>query len=260
MDTERVAQDVGRPPLPTSRRGRASGRFRSVAADARFIARSTARLLQGVAPRECPFCGYQGKFSPAGDPPRLDAKCRVCRSFERHRLLLLAVERQSLVRPGDRVLHFAPEGPVARMLDEISPGAVVSADIDASIADLQIDIEAIDLDDGSFDVIVCSHVLEHVDDRLALREMHRVLAPGGRLIVMVPVVEGWDHSHEIAGVTDPRERRIEFGQVDHVRYFGRDLRDRIRAAGFDLSEFVAEPADCRRYGLVRGERVFVGTR
>jgi SAM-dependent methyltransferase len=217
-------------------------------------------MLRGTTTRECPFCGYRGRFSPAGDPPRLDAKCRVCRSFERHRLLLLAVRRQGLVRPGDRVLHFAPEAHVARMLDAITPGGVVSADIDASIADLQIDIEAIDLDDASFDVIVCSHVLEHVDDRRALQEMHRVLAPGGRLIVMVPVVEGWDHSHEIAGVTDAGERRIEFGQADHVRYYGRDLRDRIRAAGFDLSEFVADPSDCRRYGLVRGERVFVGTR
>lgn len=148
---------------------------------------------------------------------------------------------------------------VARLLESISPGNVVSADIDESIADIRIDIEAIDLDDDRFDVIVCSHVMEHVDDRLALKEMHRVVAPGGRLIVMVPIVEGWDHSHEIPGVTDPRERRIEFGQADHVRYFGRDLRERIESAGFELSEFVANPDDCRRYGLVRGERVFVGT-
>lgn len=169
------------------------------------------------------------------------------------------MQRRSLVRPGDRILHFAPEVQVARLLEEISPGHVVSADIDENVADIRIDIEAIDLDDESFDVIVCSHVLEHVDDRLALKELHRVLAPGGRLIVMVPIVEGWDHTHEIPGMTDPRERRIEFGQGDHVRYFGRDLRDRIETAGFELSEFVGEPADCRRYGLVRGERVFVGT-
>ena len=242
------------------RGGLVAGRLRSLAADTRYVALSTVRMTRGLATHECPFCGYRGKFSPAGDPPRRDAKCRGCRSFERHRLLALALDRERVVRSGDRILHFAPEVPVARLLNHISSGNVVSADIDEDIADLTIDIESIALDDGTFDVVVCSHVLEHVDDRRALEEMHRILVPGGRLVVMVPIVEGWDRTHELPGVTSPRERRIEFGQSDHVRYFGRDLRDRIRAAGFALSEFVAEPQDCRRYGLVRGERVFVGTR
>jgi hypothetical protein len=77
---------------------------------------------------------------------------------------------------------------------------------------------------------------------------------------MTPVAEGWDTTYENAAVTDPRGRTVHFGQWDHVRYFGRDLRDRIRRAGFTLDEFVTDGADCVEFSLLRGERVFIATK
>jgi hypothetical protein len=56
------------------------------------------------------------------------------------------------------------------------------------------------------------------------------------------------------------ERERHFGQHDHVRYYGADLRERIRAVGFGLKEFTAEGADVPRYGLLPGEKVFIATR
>lgn len=195
-----------------------------------------------------------------GIPPRSDARCRACGSLERHRLLAVALGSQDLVRRGESVLHFAPEQPVYELLERISPGMVTTADIDERRAQLKLDVESIAVADGKFDVVVCSHVLEHVDDRRALSEIARVLRPGGRLLAGVPIVEGWDETHESPEIIAGDERFLEFGQNDHLRIYGRDFRTRIAEAGLELSEFVGTPAQCRTYGLVRGERLFIGTK
>jgi ubiquinone/menaquinone biosynthesis C-methylase UbiE len=103
-------------------------------------------------------------------------------------------------------------------------------------------------------------VLEHVDDKKALAEVYRVLRPGGVALIMLPVVEGWATTYENKAVTAPEDRMRHYGQSDHVRYYGADVRDRIRAAGFELSEFTAEGEDVLTYGLQRGEKVFVATK
>ena len=125
-------------------------------------------------------------------------------------------------------------------------------------ADLKLDIESIDLPDSSRGAIICSHVLEHVDDAKALREVHRVLGKAGILIVMVPIVEGWDRTFEDPTISDPDSRAIHVGQWDHVRYYGRDFRTRLSNAGFGMiEEYTAGGIDVATYALLRGEKVFV---
>ena len=88
--------------------------------------------------------------------------------------------------------------------------------------------------DGQFDIVYCSHVLEHVsEDRKAIRELWRVLRNGGLAIVLVPVMG--DRTLEDPLVTDPSERKKLFGQEDHVRRYGRDFVDRLREAGFTVA-------------------------
>jgi ubiquinone/menaquinone biosynthesis C-methylase UbiE len=46
------------------------------------------------------------------------------------------------------------------------------------------DVQSLPCEDNSFDIILCTEVLEHVQDpRRAIAEMHRVLRPGGRLVL-----------------------------------------------------------------------------
>ena len=64
----------------------------------------------------------------------------------------------------------------------------ISADLESHLAVVKVDITNILYEDNSFDVILCSHVLEHViDDQKAMRELFRVLKPGGWAILQVPI-------------------------------------------------------------------------
>ena len=194
-----------------------------------------------------------------GNPPRRGAACAKCGSVERHRLLALWIAANEAVIDGAKIIHFAPESAVASLLRNRTNG-YLSADLTPGAADMVLNIEKIDMPDGSFDVAVCSHVLEHVDDKKALSEIHRILAPGGRALLMFPIVEGWDHTYENPIHTTPNERNIYYGQSDHVRFFGRDVRNRIRNSGFSLDEFTAEEPNVARYGLLRGEKLFIATK
>jgi SAM-dependent methyltransferase len=105
-------------------------------------------------------------------------------------------------------------------------------DLDSPLAMERCDITAIPEPDGAFDVVICNHVLEHIpDDRRAMRELRRVLRPGGLAVLQHPVQDRPD-TYEDPGVVDPVERLRVFGQEDHVRIYGWDMLDRLRTAGF----------------------------
>lgn len=222
----------------------------------RLAAISHAKANDGF----CPCCGYSGKFRPFGMPVRTGAMCPRCTSLERHRLLALAASRRFIDIANRRVLHFAAELPVIRVMKSLHPATYHTSSYPDSDADVRLDIHAIDLPDESVDVVICSHVLEHVDDNLALSEIARILSPGGQLIAMVPLIEGWDQTYENAEIDDDQARELHFGQYDHVRYYGRDFRDRLARAGFDLAEFTADGRQSVENRLMRGEKVFLGSK
>lgn len=213
------------------------------------------RASFGIHKRECNVCGNHGKFFSFGVPPRLDARCPSCGSLERHRLFALLLARERIV-DGCDVLQFAPELGLAKYVRSRPVRSYLSADL-FKFADLQLDIEDMKLADGQFDVIICSHVLEHVNDRKALKEIRRVLRSGGVALIMNPIIEGWDQTYENPAIISESDRLLHFGQEDHVRFYGRDFRERILMAGLTLTEFTAVEPDVARYGLMRGEKVFI---
>src|SRR4051812_5703377 len=184
---------------------------------------------------ECPICDRT--FSRwLGDPTL--GNCPYCGSAPRHRLLKLALAHEWSMRAGPvDVLHFAPEwGPERGFRTNPRVGRYVTVDLNAPGVDVRCDITALDLADHSFDVVVCSHVLEHVpDDRKALKELRRVLRPDGVAYIQVPYVANVG-TDEDPSVTDPRERERRFGQFDHIRTYGADLPDRLREPGFRVEE------------------------
>lgn len=223
----------------------------------RMGCRQAAKVRYAGSRVECPVCDRT--FSRWRGDPKL-GNCPYCGSAPRHRLLKLSLARDwsvhrstaasspprrrkrldtSLARTKARldVLHFAPEWGARRDF-RMNPrvGRYVTADLSAPGVDVRCDITALDFKDESFDIVVCCHVLEHVhDDRRAIKELHRVLRPGGVAYIQVPY-DARSHTDEDPSVIDPRERARRFGQFDHVRMYGRDFVGRLREAGFQVDE------------------------
>lgn len=221
----------------------------------------TARFLFGRFPRECPVCGYKGRFFAYGNPLalgiNLDSLCPICHSHERHRLLVLTDKAKNLFELKE-ILHFAPELGLTKYVQSKNPARYVTCQFGGKNADLDINIERINLADSEFDLLICCHILEHVNDSLAIPELFRILRKGGILVAMTPVIEGWEETFEDISKQNTTENRIlYFNQHDHLRFFGGDLRNRLSRAGFAVDEYTAVEPDVSRYGLLRGEKVFL---
>jgi Methyltransferase domain len=212
---------------------------------------------------ECPCCGGRFReFMPGRD--QNNPICPRCGAQARHRALWLYLhERTDLFSSkGLKVLHFAPERALGGALAAARGIDYVSADLADPAAMEHFDITDIPHEDGSFDAILCIHVLEHVeDDRQAMRELRRVLRPDGFAIVLVPLDLDRAHTYEDPAITDPAERQRAFWQSDHLRLYGRDFPDRLQEAGFDVTvdQWVRslEPALIKRYGLFPLEDMYV---
>ena len=190
---------------------------------------------------ECPVCGARyRRFMPYGYvEERKNALCQGCLALERHRLLWLWLERETdLLTSAPRFLHIAPEVCLSKRFEKIFPDeAYVTLDLESPLAKVHADVQALPFEEETFDVVFCNHVLEHVaDDRLAMREMWRVMKPGGWGVMLSPVDEARAETFEDDTITDPDERTRIFGQYDHRRIYGRDYADRLRGAGFEVEQ------------------------
>ncbi|MEM6347979.1 MAG: methyltransferase domain-containing protein [Bacteroidota bacterium] len=127
---------------------------------------------------------------------------------------------------------------------------------------INMDITQMEFPENKFDFILCSHVLEHVpNDTLAMSELYRVLKPGGWGILQVPIEMDREQTYEDDSITSPEERKIAFGQFDHVRVYGRDYIKRLEYVGFavELDDYSIQLSahDKFRYGFGQGESLFI---
>lgn len=187
--------------------------------------------------------------------------CPVCRSLQRPRMgwLFLNSPAVEITRQPIAMLHIAPESALTARLMKLANLNYLSADLFDPKAMVKMDITDIQYPNHSFDLIYCSHVLEHVSDDLkAIGEFRRVLKPGGKAIILVPI-QG-QITFEDASITDPVERERVYGQHDHVRSYGLDFVQRLENAGFWVrqirSEALASADEIKRMGLPADETIF----
>lgn len=182
-------------------------------------------------------------------------------SLERHRLLWLFLKKETdfFTQPL-QVLHFAPEQAFYNRFRKLPHLTYTTTDLNSPLADVKADICNLPFADNSFDVILCNHVLEHIpNDTKALKELYRVLKPGGWGVFQVPQHLNRENTFEDDSITDKVERAKIFGQYDHVRIYGRDYFEKLRAIGFKVSEidFTKQltSEEINRYRLAKGELI-----
>ena len=189
---------------------------------------------------ECPVCGKTfSKFMPYGyNKVRDGVLCPNCFSLERHRLMWLFLKNETgFFIEKLKVLHIAPEQCFHKKFRAMPNLYYITADLESPLADVKLDVQKMPFDNSTFDVVICNHVLEHVeDDHKALSEIYRVLKPGGYSIMQVPFNSSMEKTLEDPSVNDPAERERLFRQKDHLRLYGLDYTARVQQAGFKIKD------------------------
>jgi len=180
-------------------------------------------------------------------------------SLERHRLLWLYLQQETnFFKANFKLLHIAPEQAFYKRFKKMKNIEYVTADLYSPLADIKADITDLPFSDHTFDVVFCNHVLEHIqDDNKAMKELYRVLKPSGWGIFQIPLAQQRDKTFADDSITDPDERTRIFGQYDHVRIYGMDYFDKLKAVGFrveaiDFTKNISSK-EIKKYGLVSGE-------
>ena len=213
---------------------------------------------------ECPVCGgHFRKFLPYGNTGIDNRLCPGCLSLERHRLIWLFLKQKTdFFDASLKVLHIAPEQPFIKKFKALKKLDYTTADLLSPIADVKMDIRDMPFGDNTFDVLLCNHVLEHIDDELkATKEIYRVLKPGGWAILQVPLDIKLDETYEDSSIVSQSDREKHFGQYDHVRLYGKDYPQRLEKSGLKVfpDKLVEEIGDelAERYRLDKKEYLYL---
>ena len=218
----------------------------------------------------CACCGSHFRaFAPFGNIKRKNAWCPKCESLERHRLLSMYFKNKTDIYSKTlKVLHIAPEIAFFNHLN-------AQKNLDYNPVDIYphlypkgtkyLDLLNNKLPDNTFDVIICNHVFQYIEeDKKAMKELHRIMKHGGWGIMQVPYDKKRNITYEDASITDPLEREKAFGLKEHVRFYGLDYGDRLREAGFDVTveDYTAEFSDEEnfKYGFWKGDPIFFCTK
>lgn len=188
---------------------------------------------------QCNICEWEGSHF-LSDPWHEHVNCPRCYSGVRQRLFIAALQNidkflfEKIIYQ-KRILHFAPEEMVSSKIRDRA-SLYVTADFVRADCDLQLDMSNMtDIKDETFDVVIAFDVLEHVPNyQSALEETHRILSSKGFGIFTVPQQDNLAKTFEDPNIISPDDRKIHFGQGDHLRIFGDDFAMTVAKIGYDV--------------------------
>ncbi|MDA3905884.1 MAG: methyltransferase domain-containing protein [Bacteroidales bacterium] len=208
----------------------------------------------------CPYCKFNfrkmlsdgethaviAEYQIIGSGYRENCKCPRCYAKDRDRLIHLYLEKNtSIFTKNHRVLNIAPEAWLKEFFQSLSHihytygvKGVENMGYYYDRTTRELDITNLEMKDNLYDTIVCNHVLEHIhDDVAAMKEIYRVLKPGGWAILQVPYSASLEETFEERNINTSAEREKLYGQFDHVRIYGLDYFKRLEFVGFNVERF-----------------------
>ncbi len=201
----------------------------------RFFRRLIAMRYAGTN-MQCNICEF--KLKRFVKRTNGDLLCPNCGSLSRTRRLYKTLTELPL---NGKVLHFSPPKNLSSKLKTVSTIDYATTDFVGEFkTDYHYDITAISSNDNTYDIIICYHVLEHItEDTKAMSELYRVLKPNGICFIQTPFKEG--DIYEDFNIATEDDRKVAFGQEDHVRIYSADaLNRRLQTIGFNTQVIVAD--------------------
>ena len=184
--------------------------------------------------------------------------CPYCGSSSRNRRLW-KILKSVFIRSDIRILHFSPSRSLKRFLSKDPSLNYITSDFLGEFdADEHYNITKINESDNSFDLIICYHVLEHVeDDQAALSELYRILKEGGSCIIQTPFKDG--EIYEDDSIITAEDRLKHFGQEDHLRIYSIDgLKERLLRSGFEVNINKFSEDKNNYNGFNQNENILIG--
>lgn len=226
----------------------------------------------------CPFCNYQSKdLAPIGSNlPIFREKsiigggqrkggCYNCGAIDREKLVYIYLREVAKIFSGSKlikILHIAPEKKISEKITAHGFNNYLCGDLFTegynyldSVS--KIDIKKTQFESNNFDLIICNHVLEHIEeDVVAMAEIYRLVKEGGQAILQVPISKNSIVTYEDFSITNPLKRERVFGQYDHVRIYGQDYEKRLSSVGFKVVRTNISKK-FSKYGVNQEEDLFI---
>ena len=202
---------------------------------------------------QCNICSF--KMSHFIKLKNNNKLCPKCGSLGRTRKLWSLIENNI---DGKTILHFSPSPSIKAKIELINNINYVTTDYAGEFkASKKLNIESIDEPNDTYDLVICYHILEHIENDIkAMKELIRIIKPNGKCLIQTPFKTG--NIYENNEIKTEEERLLHFGQKDHLRIYSVEgLRNRLERVGFKTNLEEHKTIKNNNYGYKTDEKIII---